>query len=147
MMNWFQGHTRRFVALFCHDGISNQETMYGTEELWFPEHEFGGLPWASDEYRKWSPMDAAKNFSTPEMIVHGERDYRVPVEQAYVMYSLLARKNVPAKMLVFPDENHWVLKPGNSRLWYASMIDWFHRWLGGAAADPKALESAFSVTR
>ncbi|MDB4970801.1 MAG: Dipeptidyl aminopeptidase/acylaminoacyl-peptidase [Myxococcales bacterium] len=147
MMNWFQGHTRRFQALFCHDGISNQEAMYGTEELWFPEHEFGGPPWASDDYRKWSPMEASKSFSTPEMIVHGERDYRVPVEQAYLMYSLLARKNVPSKMLLFPDENHWVLKPGNSRLWYASMIDWFHRWLGGAAADPRALESAFSVTK
>jgi dipeptidyl aminopeptidase/acylaminoacyl peptidase len=147
MMNWFQGHTRRFAALFCHAGISNQEGQYATEELWFPDHEFGGPPWASDDYRKWSPMTAADKFATPEMIVHGERDYRIPVEQAYLMFTLLQRKNVPSKMLVFPDENHWVLKPGNSRLWYASMIDWFHRWLGGAPADARALESAFSVTR
>ncbi|MGZ3442990.1 MAG: dipeptidyl-peptidase 5, partial [Polyangia bacterium] len=147
MMNWFQGHTRRFAALFCHAGISNQEGQYATEELWFPDHEFGGPPWASDEYRKWSPMVAADKFATPEMIVHGERDYRIPVEQAYLMFTLLQRKNVPSKMLIFPDENHWVLKPGNSRLWYASMIDWFHRWLGGAPADARALESAFSVTR
>jgi dipeptidyl aminopeptidase/acylaminoacyl peptidase len=147
MMNWFQGHTRRFAALFCHAGISNQEGQYATEELWFPDHEFGGPPWASEDYRKWSPMTAADKFATPEMIVHGERDYRIPVEQAYLMFTLLQRRNVPSKMLVFPDENHWVLKPGNSRLWYASMIDWFHRWLGGAPADARALDSAFSVTR
>jgi dipeptidyl aminopeptidase/acylaminoacyl peptidase len=147
MMNWFQGHTRRFAALFCHAGIANQDGQYATEELWFPEWELGGLPWTSEEYRKWNPMAAADKFATPEMVVHGERDYRIPVEQAYLMFTLLQRRGVPSKMLVFPDENHWVLKPGNSRLWYASMIDWFHRWLGGAAADPKALESAFSVTR
>jgi dipeptidyl aminopeptidase/acylaminoacyl peptidase len=147
MMNWFQGHTRRFAALFCHAGISDQEGQYATEELWFADYEFGGPPWSSDGYKKWNPMAAAKEFKTPEMIVHGERDYRIPVEQAYLMFTLLQRRGVPSKLLVFPDENHWVLKPGNSRLWYASMIDWFHRWLGGAAADPHALGSAFSVTR
>jgi dipeptidyl aminopeptidase/acylaminoacyl peptidase len=147
MMNWFQGHTRRFVALFCHDGISNQEGQYATEELWFPDHEFGGPPWATEDYRKWSPIASADKFATPELIVHGERDYRIPAEQAYLMFTLLQVKKVPSKLLVFPDENHWVLKPGNSRLWYATIIDWFHRWLGGAPADPSALESAFSVTR
>jgi dipeptidyl aminopeptidase/acylaminoacyl peptidase len=147
MINWIQGHTRRFVALFCHDGVSNQETMYATEELYFAETEFGGPPWASDQYKKWSPAAFANDFATPELIVHGERDFRVPVEQGYLMFSLLQRKGVPSKLIVFPDENHWVLKPGDSRLWYAEMIDWFHRWLGGGAADPKALESAFSVTK
>jgi dipeptidyl aminopeptidase/acylaminoacyl peptidase len=147
MMNWFQGHTRRFAALFCHAGIADQAGQYATEELWFAEHEFGGLPWQSDLYRKWNPMDAAKDFKTPEMVVHGERDYRIPVEQGYLMFTLLQRMGVPSKLLVFPDENHWVLKPANSRLWYASMIDWFHRWLGGAPADQRALDSAFSVTR
>jgi dipeptidyl aminopeptidase/acylaminoacyl peptidase len=147
MMNWFQGHTTRFRALFCHAGISNQEGQYATEELWFPDHEFGGPPWATEDYRKWNPMTSADKFATPEMVVHGERDYRIPVEQAYLMFTLLQRRGVPSKLLVFPDENHWVLKPGNSRLWYASMIDWFHRWLGGAPADARALDSAFSVTR
>jgi len=147
MINWIQGHTKRFKALFCHAGISDQEGQYATEELWFPDHEFGGPPWASEDYRKWSPMESAGKFATPELVVGGERDYRIPVEQAYLMFTLLQRKGVPSKMVVFPDENHWVLKPGNSRLWYATMIDWFHHWLGGAAADPKALESAYSVTR
>jgi dipeptidyl aminopeptidase/acylaminoacyl peptidase len=147
MMNWFQGHTTRFKALFCHAGIANQSGQYATEELWFPEHEFGGVPWASDEYKKWDPMAAAGHFATPELVVHGERDYRIPVEQAYLMFTLLQRRGVPSKLLVFPDENHWVLKPGNSRLWYATMIDWFHKWLGGAPADARALESAYSVTR
>ncbi len=147
MMNWFEGHTRRFAALFCHAGISDQTGQYATEELWFPEHEFGGVPWQSELYRKWNPMDFAKDFKTPELIVHGERDYRIPVEQGYLMFTLLQRMGVPSKLLVFPDENHWVLKPANSRLWYATMIDWFHRWLGGAPADQRALDSAFSVTR
>ena len=147
MINWFQGHTTRFRALFCHDGIAHQQAQYATEELWFPEHEFGGTPWQSADYAKWDPMASADKFATPELIVHGERDYRIPAEQAYLMFTLLQRKGVPSKMLVFPDENHWVLKPGNSRLWYATMIDWFHRWLGGAPADGRALESAFSVTR
>ena len=147
MMNWFQGHTRRFAALFCHDGISNQDGQYATEELWFPDHELGGPPWASDDYKKWSPMESARSFATPELIVHGERDFRIPAEQAYLMFTLLQVRRVPSKLVVFPDENHWVLKPGNSRLWYATMIDWFHRWLGGAPADARALDSAFSVTR
>ena len=147
MMNWFQGHTRRFAALFCHAGISNQSGQYATEELWFPDHEFGGAPWQSDDYKKWDPMASAEKFATPELVVHGERDYRIPVEQAYLMFTLLQRRGVPSKLLVFPDENHWVLKPGNSRLWYATMIDWFHRWLGGAPADAHALESAYSITR
>jgi dipeptidyl aminopeptidase/acylaminoacyl peptidase len=147
MINWFQGHTDRFAALFCHDGISDQETMYATEELWFPEFEFGGKPWASEGYRKASPIVAAASFKTPELVVHGEKDYRIPVEQAILMFTVLQRKGIPSKLLLFPDENHWVLKPQNARLWYATMIDWFHRFLGGAAADKKALESAASYTR
>jgi dipeptidyl aminopeptidase/acylaminoacyl peptidase len=147
MMNWFQGHTTRFRAIFCHDGISHQPGQYATEELWFPEHEFGGTPWQSSDYAKWDPMASADKFATPELIVHGERDYRIPVSQAYLMFTLLQRKGVASKMVIFPDENHWVLKPANSRLWYATMIDWFHHYLGGAAADARALESAFSVTR
>ena len=120
-------HDAASRALFCHAGISNQEGQYATEELWFPDHEFGGPPWASEDYRKWNPMASADKFATPELVVHGERDYRIPVEQAYLMFTLLQRKGVPSKLLVFPDENHWVLKPGNSRLWYATMIDWFHQ--------------------
>jgi dipeptidyl aminopeptidase/acylaminoacyl peptidase len=147
MMNWFQGHTDRFRALYCHDGIADQQSMYATEELWFPEFEFHGPPWTSPDYRRFSPADSAAQFKTPELIVHGEKDYRVPVEQALLMYTLLQRRGVPSKLLLFPDENHWVLKPANARLWYATMIDWFHHWLGGAPADPKALDSVYSVTR
>ena len=147
MINWIQGHTKRFRALFCHSGISDQPGQYATEELWFPDHEFGGPPWASQEYEKWNPMASADKFATPELVEGGERDYRIPIAQAYLMFTLLQRKGVPSKLLVFPDENHWVLKPANSRLWYATMIDWFHHWLGGAAADARALQSAFSVTR
>jgi dipeptidyl aminopeptidase/acylaminoacyl peptidase len=147
MINWFQGHTDRFKALLCHDGIADLETMYATEELWFVEHELGGLPWTSPQFRALSPIAAAARFHTPEMVVHGERDYRVPVEQALLMYSTLKRRGVPARLLLYPDENHWVLRPGNARLWYAAFLDWFHQWLGGAPADAAALSSAYSTTR
>jgi dipeptidyl aminopeptidase/acylaminoacyl peptidase len=147
MVNWFQGHTARFAALFCHAGIADEWGQYATEELWFPDYELGGPPWVGDGYQKWNPMAAAREFKTPEMIVHGERDYRIPVEQAHLMFTLLQRRGVPSELLIFADEGHWILKPGSSRLWYASMIDWFHRWLGGAPADARALDSAFSVTR
>lgn len=147
MINWIQGHTKRFRALFCHDGIADQPGMYATEELWFPEHEFAGPPWKSEQYQKWNPMAFASQFATPELVVGGERDYRVPMEQAFLMFTALQRRGIPSKLLVLPDENHWVTKPGNSRLWYASMVDWFHRYLGGAPADSRALSSAFSVTR
>jgi dipeptidyl aminopeptidase/acylaminoacyl peptidase len=147
MINWFQGHTDRFRALFCHDGIADQESMYATEELWFPEFEMKGTPLTSPLYREHSPIAQAARFRTPELIVHGEKDYRIPVEQALLMFSLLQRQGVPSRLLLFPDENHWVLRPANSRLWYASMIDWFHGYLGGTAADPEALKSAYSVTR
>ena len=91
------------------------------------------------ETRKWDPMASAGKLATANSWCTVSATIELPVEQAYLMFTLLQRRGVPSKLLVFPDENHWVLKPGNSRLWYATMIDWFHRWLGGAPADARAL--------
>ena len=87
--------------------------MYGsTEELWFPEWELGGPYWSHPEgYARWNPRDFVKNFKTPTLVVHGERDYRVPLEQGLGMFTALRRQGVPARLLLFPDEGHWVLKP------------------------------------
>ncbi|MEA2164371.1 MAG: hypothetical protein QOK37_2498 [Thermoanaerobaculia bacterium] len=130
MIDWILGHTDRFKALVSHDGVYNLTAMYGTtEELWFPEWEFKGNPWDNPElYHKWSPSNFVKNFKTPTLVVHGELDYRVPVSQGFELFTALQRRGVPSKMLYFPDEGHWVLKPQNSKLWYQTVGDWLDQW-------------------
>jgi dipeptidyl aminopeptidase/acylaminoacyl peptidase len=148
MVNWIAGHTDRFAVLVSHDGnydlaSSNLET----EELWFPTWEFAGWPWTSDLYRKWSPGTYAGNFKTPTLVITSEKDYRVPFGQGLMMFTALQVQGVPSKLLTFPDEGHWVLKPGNSCLWHNTIMDWLHTYLGGAEADPKGLALAYSVTK
>jgi dipeptidyl aminopeptidase/acylaminoacyl peptidase len=105
--------------------------MYGsTEELWFPEWEFRGTPWTNKElYERWSPHNFAQNFKTPTLVIHGELDFRVPVSEGLQMFTALQRRNVPSKLLLFPDEGHWILKPQNSELWYRTVIEWFDTYL------------------
>ena len=148
MVNWIAGHTNRFKALVSHDGTFDLASAnLETEELWFPEWEFHGWPWNSDLYRKWSPLESAGNFKTPMLVITSERDYRVPFGQGLQLFTALQIQGVPSKLLTFPDEGHWVLKPGNSCLWHNVVMDWLHRWLGGAEADPKGLALAYSVTK
>jgi dipeptidyl aminopeptidase/acylaminoacyl peptidase len=130
MVNWIAGHTDRFRALVSHDGVFDLVSMYGsTEELWFPEWEFKGPFWENPEmYRRWSPSSFVQNFKTPTLVVHGEQDFRLPLEQGLGMFTALQRKGVPSRLLVFPDENHWVLKPANSVRWYREVIGWLDRW-------------------
>jgi dipeptidyl aminopeptidase/acylaminoacyl peptidase len=131
MIDWILGHTDRFKALASHDGVYNLTWMYGaTEELWFTEWEFHGNPWDNPElYTKWSPHMYAKNFKTPTIVVHGELDYRVPLDQGLQLFTALQRRGVPSKLIIFPDEGHWVLKPQNSKLWYQQLGDWFDQWV------------------
>ncbi len=96
---------------------------------------------------KWNPARFVDKFATPTLVVTSEKDFRVPFGQGLQLFTALQLKNVPSKLLMFPDEGHWVLKPGNSRLWHATVMDWLHRYLGGAEADAKALETAYSVAR
>ena len=132
MANWILGHTDRFKCIVSHDGMFNAESAWGdTEELWFNEREFKGTPYDNRElYRKWSPHQYAKNFKTPTLVVHGQLDYRLDVSQGFDLFTTLQRENVPSKMLYFPDEGHWVLKPQNSQLWYKTVNDWVDRWVG-----------------
>jgi dipeptidyl aminopeptidase/acylaminoacyl peptidase len=133
MANWILGHTDRFKCIVSHDGVFNTESAYGTtEELWFPEWEFEGPPWKQRElYRKFSPHLFADKFKTPTLVIHGQNDYRLDVSQGFDLFTTLQRLKVPSKMLYFPDEGHWVLKPQNSRLWYKTVNDWVDRWCGG----------------
>ncbi len=131
MMNWLEGHTDRFKCLVNHDGVYNLTSMYGTtEELWFPEWDLGKTPWENPEgYAKFSPHRYAKNFKTPMLIIHGQLDYRVPFGEAMQVFTALRRQGVPAKLLYFPDENHFVLKPLNAELWWATVHGWIAEWL------------------
>ena len=130
MANWILGHTDRFKCIVSHDGMFNTESAWGTtEELWFNEWEFKGTPWTNRElYRKWSPHLSATSFKTPTLVVHGQLDYRLDVSEGLQLFTTLQRLGVPSKMLYFPDEGHWVLKPQNSQLWYKTVNDWVDRW-------------------
>ncbi|MEA2062435.1 MAG: S9 family peptidase [Gemmatimonadota bacterium] len=131
MINWIEGHSDRFKCLVNHDGVFNLESMYAsTEELWFPEWEFGGTPWDNPTlYRMWSPHRYARNFKTPMLIVHGEQDFRVPPEQGLMAFTTLRRRGIQSRLLYFPDEGHWVNDPKNSSLWYKTVREWFDRFL------------------
>jgi dipeptidyl aminopeptidase/acylaminoacyl peptidase len=130
MANWILGNTTRFACVVSHDGMFNPESAYGTtEELWFNEWEFKGTPWTNRAlYRKWSPMLNATKMKTPTLVVHGQLDYRLDVSEGFQLFTTLQRQNVPSKMLYFPDEGHWVLKPQNSQLWYKTVNEWVDKW-------------------
>jgi dipeptidyl aminopeptidase/acylaminoacyl peptidase len=131
MVNWIMGHTDRFKALVSHAGVYNLTSMYGaTEELWFTEWEFKGNPWDNPElYTRWSPHRHVRNFKTPTLVIHGELDYRVPIGEGLQLFTALQRRGVPSKLLYYPDEGHWILKPQNSELWFKTVLDWFDQWL------------------
>jgi len=130
MANWILGHTDRFKCIVSHDGMFNAESAWGTtEELWFNNWEFKGTPYDNRaSYEKWSPHQYAKNFKTPTLVIHGQRDYRLDVSEGFQLFTTLQMEGVPSKMLYFPDEGHWVLKPQNSRLWYQTVNAWVDQW-------------------
>jgi len=132
MANWILGHTDRFKCIVSHDGMFNSESAWGTtEELWFNEWEFKGTPYTNREmYRKWSPHLSATNFKTPTLVIHSQLDYRLDVSEGLQLFTTLQRQGVPSKMLYFPDEGHWILKPQNSQLWYKTVNEWVDQWVG-----------------
>jgi dipeptidyl aminopeptidase/acylaminoacyl peptidase len=131
MVDWLLGHTDRFKALISHAGVYDLRSMAGeTEELWFPLWEFKGMPWDNPElYAKWSPSFYVDNFKTPTLVMHGEMDYRVPVSQGMQLFTALQVKKIPSKLVLFPDEGHWVLKPQNSVVWYGQFLEWVGEWV------------------
>jgi dipeptidyl aminopeptidase/acylaminoacyl peptidase len=136
MANWVLGHTDRFKCIVSHDGMFDAESAFGsTEEDWFNIWEFKGNPWdyygkpdSENPFRKWSPSLYAKNFKTPTLVIHGQLDYRLDVSEGFQLFDTLQLLKVPSKMLYFPDEGHWVLKPQNSRLWYKTVNEWVEQW-------------------
>jgi dipeptidyl aminopeptidase/acylaminoacyl peptidase len=133
LINWIAGHTDRYRALVSHDGIFDLRSMYSSsEEVWFSDWEFGGPPWERPEfYLRASPSRFVTRFKTPTLVIHGEKDYRIPLEQGLSMFTALQLRGVPSRLLVFPDENHFVLKPTNSVRWYQEVLGWLDRWTKG----------------
>ena len=133
MMNWIAGKwPDRFKCLVQHDGVFDARAMaYETEELWFDEWEHGGKPYheAPDEYEKWNPVNHVDKWQTPMLVITSEKDFRIPYTQGLAAFTALQRKGVPSELLVFPDENHWVLKPKNSQQWHETVLGWLDRWL------------------
>jgi dipeptidyl aminopeptidase/acylaminoacyl peptidase len=136
MINWIAGQTDRFKCLVCHDGnIDERMAYYDTEELWFPEWDHGGLPWEhAENYTKHNPIEFVKNWKTPTLVIHGEKDFRVVDTQGMGTFTALQRLGVPSKLLIFPDENHWVLKPQNSILWHETVLAWLDQWTKSSGA-------------
>jgi len=133
MVDWIATHSDRFKCLISHAGSYDQVSMYATEELWFEEWEFGGSPWSNPElYRKWSANEYAGElgkFKTPTLVVAGELDFRVPYTQSLEFFNALQSQGVPSKLVIFPDEGHWILKPQNSELWHKTFLDWLAKYL------------------
>lgn len=130
MINYIAGKTDRFRCLVTHSGNLNEYAAYfETEELWFPEWEHGGTPWNNPEgYTKHNPVALVKNWKTPTLVVHGALDFRVVETEGLSTFTVLQRMGIPSRLLYFPDEGHWVLKPANSILWYETVIDWLNKW-------------------
>jgi dipeptidyl aminopeptidase/acylaminoacyl peptidase len=128
MADWLATHTDRFKAIISHAGVYDKVSMYATEELWFEEHDLQGTPWSAPEnYKKWAPVTYASElgkYKTPTLVIAGERDYRVPYTQSLEFFNTLQRQGVPSKLVVFPNEGHWILKPQNAQLWYKTFLDW-----------------------
>ena len=135
MVDWLLGHNNdprfKFAAFVSHAGVYNLESMAtATEELWFVNWEFKGFPWQNPVlYNKWSPNKSAANFATPTLVTCGELDFRVPYDQSLQLYTTLQLRQVESKLIIFPDEGHWILKPQNSEFWYGNVMDWFKKYL------------------
>ena len=131
MMNWIAGKWNDgFKCLIQHDGVFDARAMaYETEELWFDEWEHGGPYYEqAEEYEKWNPVNHAQDWKTPMLVITGQNDFRIPYTQGLAAFTALQRRDIPSKLLVYPDENHWVLKPLNSMEWYREVFSWFDKW-------------------
>ncbi|OAL54495.1 hypothetical protein IQ07DRAFT_596001 [Pyrenochaeta sp. DS3sAY3a] len=137
MTNWIQSNDlgRKFKALVTHDGISNTEAAWTSEELWFIRHDYDGNIWDSPAYKKWNPQNHIANWSTPQFIIHNTLDYRLPESDGLALFNILQAKGVPSRFLNFPNENHWVLKQENSLFWHTEIFNWINHYSKGEKLD------------
>ncbi|KAF9885016.1 putative dipeptidyl-peptidase 5 [Aspergillus nanangensis] len=144
MINWIQGSDlgRKLKALVCHDGTFVADAKISTDELWFMEREFNGTFWGErDNYRRWDPSDPERilRFDTPQLIVHNDLDYRLPVAEGLSLFNVLQERGVPSRFLNFPDENHWVIHQENSLVWHQQVLGWLNKYSGVSKENPNAV--------
>ena len=138
LVAWILGHTDRFAALIDHAGVYDLKGQFASDATWGRPLNYGAAPWTDPErVDLYSPSRYAPAFSTPTLILHGEKDYRVPYTQGLNLYGVLQGKGVPARIVVFPEENHWVLKPRAALLWWKEVFAWLERWAPGGAGAPQ----------
>ena len=138
MINWIAGNwSEPFRCLVNHDGVFDTRAMaYSTEELWFVEWENGGPAYAKpDNYEKFNPINHVAQWNKPMLVIQGQRDFRVPDTQGISAFTALQRRGIPSRLLYYPDENHWVLKPANSVQWHHEVLRWLDEWLGTKAGQ------------
>ena len=141
MMNWLQGQTKKFKCLVSMMGIFDLESMWGaTEELWFANWDLGGQPWNSELYNKYSPSNFVHNFSTPTLIITGEKDYRVPYTQSIQYFNTLQTLGIDSRLIIFKNDGHWPNNVKSMPLYYNSHLEWFHKYLGGDPAPYNSKE-------
>jgi dipeptidyl aminopeptidase/acylaminoacyl peptidase len=138
MINWIAGNwSEPFKCLVSHAGIFDNRAMaYTTEELWFDEWEHGGPQYAVPEaYEKHNPVHHVAKWEKPMLVIHGQQDHRVPYSQGVAAFTALQRRGIPSRLIIYPDENHWILKPANSIQWHEEVLEWLGRWTKGADAN------------
>ncbi|HYK42315.1 MAG TPA: prolyl oligopeptidase family serine peptidase, partial [Thermoanaerobaculia bacterium] len=132
LVDWIAGHTDRFKTLVSHAGVYDLLGQSASDDTFGRQHSYGGYPFTNlENVERWSPNRYAKNFQTPMLVIHNERDFRVPLTQGLELYGVLTAKGVPARLVSYPDENHWVLKPQNSKHWYGEVLGWLAKYLKG----------------
>ncbi|KAJ5684556.1 uncharacterized protein N7477_000901 [Penicillium maclennaniae] len=144
MINWIQGNPlgRKFKALVSHDGTFVADAKISTEELWFIEHDFNGTFWGDrDNYRRWDPSapEHIVQMDTPQLIIHSDLDFRLPISEGLSLFNVLQMRGVPSRLLNFPDENHWVTNQENSLVWHQQVLGWINKYSGVGASNPNAV--------
>jgi dipeptidyl aminopeptidase/acylaminoacyl peptidase len=137
LVSWILGHTDRFAAFIDHAGVYDLMGQFASDYTWGRANNYGASPW-EDPVRidRWSPSRYASGFNTPTLVIHGEKDYRVPYTQGLNLYGVLTAKGVPARLVVFPDENHWILKPQSAVVWWDEVFGWLERHLDLLKQEP-----------
>lgn len=133
MMNWIQGHPlgRKFKALVTHDGVFSMTAQSASDEQYFPLHDLGGPLWTAQEmYDKWDPARHTAHWSTPHLVIHNSKDYRLTIAEGLAAFNVLQMRGVESRFLSFPDENHFVLKEENSLVWHQVVINWINKYVG-----------------
>ena len=131
MMAWLNGHTDLFKAMVCHAGVYDQHAMLASDIVKIWGWELGSPSWVDlDVLDKQSAQRFAAKFKTPTLVLHGEKDFRVPITQGLAYYNTLRQKGVPTRLVYFPDENHWILKPNNSLVWHREVFGWLEKYIG-----------------